>query len=129
MIFVDSNVFVYAVGKPHPLREPARQFFRDAKRMGWGLATSAEVMQELMHLYLASGRLDALNASFELIDDAVARIWPLERADVELGRQLHSRYPVLQARDLCHIASCRHRNVRRIKTFDRVFDATASALN
>ena len=24
MIFVDTNVFMYAVGRPHPLREPAR---------------------------------------------------------------------------------------------------------
>lgn len=128
MIFVDTNVFVYAVGKPHPLQGPARQFFRDAKRKGWDLVTSAEVLQELVHLYLPSGRSGALNASFELLRDSVSQIWPLEQADVELGCQLHSRYPVLQARDLCHLASCRRRNVREIKTFDRVFSSTASSL-
>ena len=128
MIFVDTNVFVYAVGKPHPLQGPARQFFRDAKRKGWDLVTSAEVLQELVHLYLPSGRPGALNASLELLRDSVSQIWPLEQADVELGCQLHSRYPVLQARDLCHLASCRRRNVREIKTFDRVFSSTASSL-
>ena len=27
MIFVDTNVFMYAVGRPHPLQEQAREFF------------------------------------------------------------------------------------------------------
>ena len=128
MIFVDTNVFVYAVGRPHPHKGPAREFFHDAKRTGRDLATSAEVLQELLHLYLPSGRFGALSASFELLGDTVSQIWPLEPADVNLARQLHLRYPALHARDLCHLASCRRRNVRRIKTFDRVFDATAAAL-
>lgn len=29
MIFVDTNVFAYAVGRPHPLQVEARQFFLD----------------------------------------------------------------------------------------------------
>ncbi|MGH7543522.1 MAG: type II toxin-antitoxin system VapC family toxin, partial [Gemmatimonadota bacterium] len=27
MIFVDTNVFMYAVGRDHPLKAPARDFF------------------------------------------------------------------------------------------------------
>ncbi len=30
MTFVDTNVVMYAVGRLHPLREPARSFFDDA---------------------------------------------------------------------------------------------------
>ncbi len=32
MIFVDTNVLMYAVGRAHPLRAPARAFFEDALR-------------------------------------------------------------------------------------------------
>lgn len=128
MIFVDTSVFVYAVGKPHPHRVQARQFLSNAKDMGSELVTSAEVLQELLHLYLPAGRLGGLSASFQLLGDSVTQVWPLEQADVELGRQLHSRFPALQARDLCHLASCRRRNVRQIKTFDRALDATFSTL-
>ncbi len=32
MIFVDTNVFMYAVGKEHPRREQAREFFRASVR-------------------------------------------------------------------------------------------------
>ena len=45
MMFVDANVFMYAVGRPHPLREEARQFFLDHPANT--LVTSAEVLQEL----------------------------------------------------------------------------------
>ena len=45
MIFVDTNVFTYAVGRPHPLQSPAQDFFTEANRRGEPLCTSAEVMQ------------------------------------------------------------------------------------
>ena len=66
MIFVDTNVFVHAVGGPHPLREPARGFFREALGEGIALCTWAEVLQELLHLYLGVERLDTLDAALEL---------------------------------------------------------------
>jgi len=49
LIFVDTNVFMYAVGRAHPLREDAQRFFEDAARRGTRLATSSEVLQELLH--------------------------------------------------------------------------------
>ena len=49
MIFVDTNVFMHAVGGPHPLREPAREFLLGVFEEDRGLVTSAEVMQELLH--------------------------------------------------------------------------------
>ena len=47
MIFVDTNVFMYAVGRPHSLRNDAQRFFEDGRREGKQLVTSAEVLQEL----------------------------------------------------------------------------------
>ena len=116
---------MYAVGRPHPLSNPARQFFGDAARRDSLLCTSAEVLQELVHVYLATGRELELESSFALIASAEIEVWPLERADVELARRLSAQYPALKARDLCHLASCRRRNVREIKTFDRALAAVA----
>jgi len=96
MIFVDTNVFMYAVGKEHPLREEARRFFISALESGEVLVSSAEVLQELLHAYL-----------------------PAEVDDVRLARTLVGRHPGLGARDLLHLSSCQRRQVRRIKTFDR----------
>ena len=123
MIFVDTNVFMYAVGRPHALRGVAQGFFVEANRSNAQLCTSAEVMQELAHAYLPTGRLQAFDAALELMASAAVEVWPLEADDVALARRLHEQHPTLQARDLCHLASCRRRDVREIKTFDQTFAA------
>ena len=125
MIFVDTNVFMYAVGRPHVLQASAQDFFVEANRNGTPLCTSAEVMQELAHVYLPTGRLQTFDATLELLASASVEVWPLEEADVALARQLHEQHPALQARDLCHLASCRRRGVREIKTFDQTFAAVS----
>ena len=125
MIFVDTNVFMYAVGRPHVLQASAQDFFIEANRNGTPPCTSAEVMQELAHVYLPTGRLQTFDATLELLASASVEVWPLEEADVALARQLHKQHPALQARDLCHLASCRRRGVREIKTFDQTFAAVS----
>ncbi len=125
MIFVDTNVFVYAVGRAHPHREPAQTFFVDASRDRVALYTSAEVLQELMHVYLPVGRFRELDEALALASGPVAEIWALEPADIDLARQLARLHPTLAARDLCHLASCRRRGVSQIQTFD---DALAEAV-
>jgi len=124
MIFVDANVFMYAVGREHPLRDPARRFFAESKSEGAPLCSSAEVLQELMHAFVSTRRLERLEVAMRLADNAMARIWDIEAADVQLAHTLVPRYPSLSARDLVHLASCRRRDVRAIKTWDR---ALASA--
>ena len=126
MIFVDTSVFMYAVGKPHPLQAPAQQFFDESIRNRRTLVTSAEVIQELLHVYLRLKRPHTLDSALELMDKAGVDVWPLEEADAFLARQLHDRQPTLSARDLCHLASCRRRGVREIMTFDQAL-ATAGA--
>ena len=110
---------MYVVGRPHPLKEEAREFLRRAQIENVSLCTSAEVLQELIHAYIPADRPLSLDAALSLIDGYEMEVWPLEREDVIAARQLHLQYPQLSARDLCHLASCRRRNVREIMTFDR----------
>ena len=123
MIFVDTNVFMYAVGRPHPLRGPARGFFVECNRNRTPLCTSAEVLQELVHAYLPVARLQTLDSAMALIVRSRVEVWPLEEEDGTLARQLYEQYPTLGARDLCHLASCRRRNVSEVKTFDQALRA------
>ena len=118
MIFVDSNVFMYAVGKSLQLRQPAADFFVNTQHDGTPLCTSAEVLQELLHAYHPGARSRALNEAFSLIGAHGIEVWPLEKNDVTLASQLRDLYPHLSARDLCHLASCRRRNVNEVMTFD-----------
>ncbi|MBN2497230.1 MAG: type II toxin-antitoxin system VapC family toxin [Deltaproteobacteria bacterium] len=127
MIFVDTCVFMYAVGRQHPLRDEARAFFRQAiERERSGLCTSAEVLQELLHAYLPVERLETLDAAVMLAEACIEEVWPVEPEDVRLARDLVDRYQSLGARDLLHLASCRRRGVADIKTFDRALAAAFS---
>lgn len=123
MIFVDTNVIMYAVGRAHPLRADACAFFLDAVRDGLMLCTSAEVLQELMHAYLPVERLETLDAALELVSRAIHEVWSLEPADVLTARQLVGIHPGLSARDLLHLACCRRRKATGLRSFDRALNA------
>ena len=118
MTYVDTNVFMYAVGKPHPLQSRAQKFFHESLRSRTALFASAEVIQELMHVYLSMKRPHTLDSALDLIEGVGVEVWPLEAAGVQLARRLHQRHPTLHARDLCHLASYQRRGVREIMTFD-----------
>ena len=125
MIFVDTNVLMYAVGGEHPLRDEARSFFVDALEDGVPLVTSAEVLQELLHAYLPMDRRETLDAALLLAEARMSTIWSVEPEDVRLAHALVGKHPALGARDLLHLASCLRRDVTRIETHDR---ALGSAL-
>jgi uncharacterized protein len=119
VIFVDTNVFMYAVGGAHPLRDEARRLLRERLGQGPPLVTSAEVLQELLHAYLPAGRGPTLHAALELASRRMAEVWPVEADDVRLAADLAGSHPRLAARDLLHLACCTRRGVREVITFDR----------
>ena len=118
MTFLDTNIFVYAVGNPHPLQEVVWRFFAESSDQGVPLCTSAEVLQELAHIYLRVGRRGSFDAAISLLARFDIEVWPLEQEDVALARQLHEQHPNLSARDLCHLASCQRRGATEMMTFD-----------
>ena len=119
MIFVDTNVIMHAVGRSHPLRGPAREFFLEAHRSKKALCTSAEVLQELLHVYLPVDRKGTLESALRLALFCIPTVWPIEQEDVLLAYRLVPRHPGLSARDLLHLACCQRRGVENIQTFDR----------
>jgi predicted nucleic acid-binding protein len=119
MTFVDTNVFMYAVGLSHPLKAASRKFFEDSLESQAALVSSAEVLQELLHAYLPVNRLETLDAAMTLVDSCIQRVFAIEREDVEFARSLIARYSDLSARDLLHLACCRRHGIKKMKTFDR----------
>ena len=93
MTFVDANVIMYAVGRPHLLKSRAREFFDESWSNRKPLFTSAAVIQELMHVYLRRNRPHILDAALDLVASAGVEVWPLEEADTILARQLHESHP------------------------------------
>jgi predicted nucleic acid-binding protein len=119
VIFVDTNVFMYAVGAPHPLRDPARDFLLGVFEEDRVLVTSSEVMQELLHAYLAVSRRAEIDRAFTLIESCTREVWSIEAQDISLAWALAETHPALAARDLVHLATCERRGVDEVMTFDR----------
>lgn len=119
MTFVDSNVFIYHVGGDHPLRGKARALIAESLTRGSRLVSSAEVLQELLHVYVPPRRWAALDAAFELVDRCLDEVWPIEKRDVELARDLARFHPGLSSRDLIHLSCCHRRHADDLMTFDR----------
>jgi uncharacterized protein len=126
MIFVDTNVFMYAVGGEHPLKSQARAFFLEHESDA-PLVTSSEVLQELLHTYLSVRRPGTLDAALALATSRMHQIWSIDEEDVLTARHILTRHPGLGARDLLHRACCTRRGVSRIMTFDRGLAAAFEA--
>ena len=121
MIFVDSNIPMYLVGAEHPNKMAARNLLERAITDGELLVTDAEVLQEILHRYVAIDRRDAIESATSALLGVVDEVFPIERADVERARGivLATR---LSARDAIHLAIMRRRSADRILTFDRGFE-------
>lgn len=123
MILVDSNIPMYLVGAEHPSKANARRMLETAIAAGERLVTDAEVLQEILHRYVAINRRDAIEPAFDALLGVVDEVYPIDLPDVQLARRLLATSATLSARDALHVAVMQRRDVGSVMTFDRAFDA------
>jgi hypothetical protein len=121
VIFVDSNIPMYLVGATHPNKDAARVLLERAIIDRERLVTDAEVLQEILHRYVAIDRRDAIEPAFDALLGVVDAVLSIELADVQRARTLLAT-PSLQARDAIHVAVMQRHDIARILSFDRAFD-------
>ncbi|MFA6165927.1 MAG: type II toxin-antitoxin system VapC family toxin [Gemmatimonadaceae bacterium] len=125
MIFVDSNIPMYLVGAPHPNKEAARAAVERCISRGERMVTSAEVMQEILHRYVAIRRTDAIQPALDALLGLVDEVYPVEAVDVTNARDVLATRAQMSARDALHVAVMKRRGVDTILSFDAGFDAVA----
>jgi hypothetical protein len=125
MIFVDTTVPMYVIGAPHPHKDTALRLLERATANHERLVTDAEVLQEILHRYVAINRRDAIQPAFDLIHELVDEIFPIDRAAVERAKAVVLGYPTLSARDAIHVATMQAHGVSSIMTFDSGFDSVS----
>lgn len=123
MIFIDTNVPIYAGGTPHPLQASCYEVLQRAGSND-RFVTSAEVLQELFHHVRRRWRWaddgDAYHRFAQTMEGAVL---PIDEADLAAAVALSTQVPAdVEARDLLHVAVMQRHGVRRIVTADRDFD-------
>ncbi|HEX7581269.1 MAG TPA: type II toxin-antitoxin system VapC family toxin [Thermoanaerobaculia bacterium] len=122
MIFVDSNIPMYLVGAPHPHKADARRLLERAVGDGERLVSDAEVLQEILHRYVAISRRDAIQPAFDALFGIVDEVYPVEAGEVERAKAIVLGSSRLSARDAIHVAVMQRRKVARILSFDSGFD-------
>lgn len=122
-VFVDTSVLMYAAGADHPMREPCGRVMRAIDDGLIEAVTSAEVVQEILHRFLAVRRPDIAHALARSTLDTFAPVLPITHALMRRVPDLAARYPSLAARDLVHVATCIHEGITEILSTDRGFDA------
>jgi hypothetical protein len=122
VIFIDTNIPMYLIGANRDMEQSARERIEDAIGAGEALCTDAEVLQEILHRYLAIRRPEFIDPAFETLLGVVDVVYPIEREDVERARRVIRTTSRLTARDALHIAVMQRRDVDRVLTFDAGFD-------
>jgi hypothetical protein len=122
VIFVDSNVPMYLVGGAHPHKADSRRLLESAIAAGERLVTDVEVLQEILHRYVAINRRDAIQPAFDAVLDVVDEIFPVTLDDTLRAKDIVLGKPRLSARDALHVAVMERHDVRRIMSFDTAFD-------
>ncbi len=122
MIFVDSNIPMYLVGKPHPNKGRAAELLRQLVRAGEHLVTDVEVYQEILHRYVAIRRTEAIDPAFEVLDAVVDDVLGYGMAEIRAARGVLRSTYTITARDALHVAVMREAGISRILSFDREFD-------
>ena len=123
MILVDSNVPMYLVGAAHPHKIDAQRLLERCLAERHRLVTDAEVLQEILHRYVAIQRLDAIQPAFDALLGVVDEVLPVDLGIVEKAKAIVLGSTRLSARDAVHLAVMERHGVRDIMSFDSAFDS------
>jgi uncharacterized protein len=122
VILVDSNIPMYLVGSSHPHKSDAQRWLEKLVSDRERLVTDAEVLQEILHRYVAINRRDAIQPAFNALLGIVDQVLAVDRSIAERAKEIVLGYRQLSARDAVHLAVMEHHGIERILTFDSGFD-------
>ncbi len=121
--FLDTNVPIYASGGAHEKKAPCLQVMTLVATHPRAFVTDVEVLQELMHRYLASGRWNLGREVLRTFAEVMRnRIELVQLSDIGVASGLADEHPGIGARDLLHAAVMRRLGIERIISADRDFD-------
>jgi uncharacterized protein len=123
LILIDSNVPMYLVGAEHPHKADARRLLETAVSAAERLVTDAEVLQEILHRYVAIDRCEGIQPAFDAVLGVVDEVLAVILADAERASAIVLGRSRLSARDALHAAVIEREGIERILSFDRGFDA------
>ena len=122
MIFIDANIVMYAVGRPHKYKEACARIIVSISEGKIPAVTDSEILQEILYRYWYIRELEKGLQVFEDFQNLVPKIFPIGREDlVESAEILRKNIPIFP-RDALHAAVMRKNGVNSILSTDTHFD-------
>ncbi len=124
-VFLDTNVFLYAAGRPHPEHKACANVLRKLADGSLAATSNTEVIQEILYVLTRRGRPeDALSLARSLMS-LIPDLLPVTRADMSGACDLLRQYPQLSGRDAVHASTMLRNGVRTVVSVDPDFDQIA----
>jgi predicted nucleic acid-binding protein len=113
---------MYLVGASHPHKSDTLRLLERVVNDRQRLVTDAEVLQEILHRYVAINRRDAIQPAFDALLGIVDQVLAIDQKILERAKGIVLGYRQLSARDAIHLAVMEHHGIETILTFDFGFD-------
>jgi len=120
--FIDTNIFLYSVGRDHPLKPASLTAIHLIQEGQITAVINTEIIQEILYHFQS---IQQLSIGVRLAKDVVSissRILPVEEIDLSLAIELLEAYPKIQTRDALHAATMINSGVKEIVSTDPHFD-------
>jgi uncharacterized protein len=113
---------MYLVGAPHPHKADAQRLLERLISDRQRLVTDAEVLQEILHRYVAINRRDAIQPAFDALLGIADEVFAVDRAAAERAKEIVMGHRKISARDALHLAVMERHGIDRVLSFDSGFD-------
>jgi predicted nucleic acid-binding protein len=120
--FIDTNIFIYASGEPHPHKNPSKYLLEKIALNRLEAITNTEVLQEILHRYWVIGKPKLGAAIFDDCIKIVPIILPINKQDILKARDLLKQYIMIEPRDAVHVAMMLNYGIKTLYSYDRHFD-------
>jgi len=114
---------MYLIGAPHRHKADSQRLLEKLITDRQRLVTDAEVLQEILHRYVAIDRRDAIQPAFDALLGVVDQVLAVNATVVQHAKQIVLGYRQLSARDAVHLSVMEQNRIDQILSFDSGFDA------
>jgi len=115
---------MYLIGAPHPHKSDTQRLLEKLVSDRQRLVTDAEVLQEILHRYVAIDRRDAIQPAFDALLGVVDQVLAVDRAVAERAKEIVLGRRQISARHAVHLAVMEQHGIEQILTFDSGFDGS-----
>lgn len=120
--FIDTNIFIYAKGKDHPLKPACISWIKKITEKNITAVINTEIIQEILYRFQSIKKISAgIHLSKEAIE-ICEMILPVTERDLYQALEIIELNPTVQTRDAFHAATMLNNGIKEILSTDPHFD-------